>query len=201
MRPLDYLESVGWLSDDVWLAHGIHFNDGEIQRLGVAGVGISHCPSSNMLLGSGMCRTLELEQAQCPIGLVVDGSASNDGSNMMLELRQALLIQRLRYGADRVSHLDVLRWATRGSADCLGRKDIGSIRPGMQADLTLFGLDELRFSGSGDPLAALLLCGAHRAEHVMVGGRWRVWQGEITDLDLTELADRHRTLAHRLQGA
>ncbi len=200
MRPLQYLESVGWLADDVWLAHGIHFTDVEISMLGEAGVGIAHCPSSNMLLGSGQCRTLDLEFAGCPLGLGVDGSASNDSSNLIQEVRQAFLLQRLRYGASLVSHRDALRWATAGSAACLGRTDIGAIAPGMQADLALFQLDEPNFSGAGDPLAALILCGARRANDVMVAGHWRVRAGEIPDLDLQALKARHGKLAHELQG-
>lgn len=200
MRPLDYLESVEWLADDVWLAHGIHFDDREMGMLGEAGVGVTHCPSSNMLLGSGQCRTLELERAGCRLGLGVDGSASNDGSNMVQEVRQAFLLQRLRYGAASVSHLDALRWATTGSAGCLGRTDIGAIAPGMQADLALFRPDEPNFSGAGDPLAALVLCGARKAHDVMVAGNWRVRAGEIPGLDLAELQVRHGALARRLQG-
>ncbi|RTZ99033.1 MAG: 8-oxoguanine deaminase [Deltaproteobacteria bacterium] len=200
MRPLDYLEKVGWLSGDVWLAHGIHFNTDEIQRLGRAGTGICHCPSSNMLLASGICPTLELEAAGCPVGIGVDGSASNDGSNLIQELRQAFLLQRLKYGADHISHLDVLRWGTRGSARCLGRDDIGIIAPEKQADLALFRLDELRFSGAGDPLAALVLCGAHRADFVMVAGRWVVENGEIPGLDLAALMAAHNRSARRLAG-
>ncbi len=201
MRPVDYLERVGWLADDVWLAHGIHFTDEEITRLGRAGVGISHCPSSNMILGSGICRTKELQQAGSPIGLGVDGSASNDCSNMMQELRQALMLQRLRYGSAAVTHLDVLRWATKGSAQCLGRSDIGEIAPGMQADLALFTLNEPRFSGAGDPLAALLLCGAHQADYVMVAGEWKVQQGEIVELDLTRIMVEHTEFAQKIISA
>lgn len=200
VRPVDYLERVGWMSDDVWLAHGIHFNDEEITRLGKAGVGVTHCPSSNMVLGSGQCRTLELEKAGTPVGLGVDGSASADCSNLIQETRQALLLQRLRYGSAGVTHFDAFRWATKGSAACLGRNDIGEIAPGKQADLALFKLDEIRFSGSGDPLAALLLCGAHKADHVMVGGEWKVKDGEVIGLDLDELISQHesarRALAH-----
>ena len=122
MRPLDLLESVGWLAGDAWLAHGVHFNDDEIARLGAAGTGVSHCPSSNMTLSSGTCRALELERSGAPVGLAVDGSASNDGSNLMQECRQAFLLQRLRYGAAQVTHRDALRWATAGSARCLGRR-------------------------------------------------------------------------------
>ncbi len=198
LRPVDYLERVGWMNKDVWLAHGIHFTDEEIIRLGRAGVGICHCPSSNMILGSGQCRTRDLEQAGCPVGLGVDGSASNDCSNMMQEVRQALLLQRLRYGSAGVSHQDALRWATMGSAACLGREDIGEIAVGKQADLALFTLDEPRFSGAGAPLAALLLCGAHRADYVMVAGRWKVEKGELVGVDLAQLIAEHTENAQLL---
>ena len=198
VRPVDYLERVGWLKSDVWLAHGIHFTDAEIDRLGRAGVGICHCPSSNMVLGSGICRTRELEAAGCPVGLGVDGSASNDCSNLIQEVRQALLIGRLRYGAAAVSHLDALRLATTGSAACLGRADIGTIEPGKQADLALFTLDAPRFSGAGNPLAALVLCGAHRAAHVLVAGTWQVRDGSLVNTDLTTLQAEHAAAAQRL---
>jgi len=202
VRPVDYLERVGWMSDDVWLAHGIHFNDEEISRLGNAGVAITHCPSSNMVLGSGQCRTLELEQAGSPVGLGVDGSASADCSNLIQEARQAMLLQRLRYGSAGVTHFDAFRWATKGSAACIGRDDIGEIAIGKQADLALFKLDELRFSGAGDPLAALLLCGAHTADRVMVAGEWKVKDGEPVDIDLQALLNEHeqarRALANDL---
>ena len=197
-RPLDYLEEVGWLNDRVWLAHGIHFSEAEIARLGAAGTGIAHCPGSNMVLASGMCRGVELEAAGAPVGIGVDGSASEDASNLMQEVRLALQIQRLRYGAAAVSHRDVLRWATQGSARCLGRDDIGEVAVGKQADLALFDLDEPRFSGAGDPLAALVLCGAHRADRVMVAGHWRVVDGAIAGLDLEDLMDRHRSAARNL---
>ena len=197
-RPLEYLEELGWLADDVWLAHGIHFDDDEIARLGAAATGIAHCPTSNLVLASGICRVGDLESAGAPVGLGVDGSASNDCSNMMQELRQAFLLQRLRAGADAVSHYDALRWGTQGGARVLRRADIGSIAPGQCADLALFDLDELRFSGSGDPLAALVLCGAHRVRHLMIGGEWRVADGEIPGVDLGRLRSKHRRSATRL---
>ena len=197
-RPLDYLEGVGWISDRVWLAHGIHFDDSEIQRLGKAGMSITHCPGSNMLLASGICRAAELEDAGVNVGIGVDGSASNDASNMFQEVRMALQIQRLLYGAARITHNDVIRWATEGSARCLGREDIGEIRVGKQADLAMFKLDEPRFSGAGDPLAALVLCGAHRADRVMVGGQWRVIDGEILNLDIRELMNKHQQAAQTM---
>jgi 8-oxoguanine deaminase len=195
LRPVDYLESVGWLANDVWLAHGIHFNDEEIQRLGKAKVGIAHCPSSNMVLASGICRTKELQAAGAYVGLGVDGSASNDGSNMIQEVRQALLINRLRYQADEVTHQDALYWATKGSAKVLGRDDIGELAVGKQADIALFNLDEPRFSGSHDPLAALILCGAHTADYVMVAGHWKVEEGKLVASDIDEIQVRHRASA------
>ena len=203
LRTVDYLDSVGWLGPQTWLAHGIHFNTDEIQRLGAAGAGICHCPTSNMMLASGIAPVQELEAAGCPVGIGVDGSASNDGSNMIQEVRQALYLQRLKYGAQ-VSHFDAYRWATEGSAKMLGRSDIGSLVVGKQADIAFFKLDEMRFSGSHDPLAALLLCGAHKAEHVMVAGRWRVKKGLIEGLDVSPLLQQHgaaaKALATKISG-
>jgi 8-oxoguanine deaminase len=200
LRTVDYLDSVGWLGPRTWLAHGIHFNPDEIARLGVAGTGICHCPSSNMRLASGICPTLDLETAGAPIGLGVDGSASNDASNMILETRQALYLQRLRYGAEKITPELVLGWASKGSAQLLGRADIGELAVGKQADLALFKLDELRFSGSHDPLSALLLCGADRADRMMIGGQWRVIDGQIEGMDLAQLIADHRQAARELIG-
>jgi 8-oxoguanine deaminase len=199
-RPLDYLEDCGWLNERTWLAHGIHFNDGEIARLARAGTTISHCPCSNQTLASGTCPVCAMEDAGVRVGIGVDGSASNDGSNLIQEVRAAFLLQRSRYGVEKVSHLDALRWATKGSAACVGRSDIGEIAVGKMADLALFKLDELRFSGAGDPLAALVLCGAHRADRVMVGGRWIVESGEIPGFDATALISRHSAAARLLQS-
>jgi len=199
-RPVDYLERVQWLRDDVWLAHGIFFKPEEIIRLGKAGVGITHCPGSNMVLGSGLCPVEQLEEAGCPVGLGVDGAASNDSSNMIQEVRQALLLQRLHSDVSAITHQRALHWATKGSANCLGRKDIGEIKPGMQADLALYKLDELRFSGSGDPLAALILCGASQADAVMVAGEWKVRDRSRVDVDLDQLRHRHDEAAKQLQS-
>ncbi|MDP3814265.1 8-oxoguanine deaminase [Pseudomonas sp.] len=198
LRTVDYLDSVGWLSSRTWLAHGIHFNPDEIARLGQAGTGICHCPSSNMRLASGICPTLDLQAAGAPIGLGVDGSASNDASNMILEARQALYIQRLRYGAEKITPELVLGWASKGSAKLLGRSDIGELAVGKQADLAFFKLDELRFSGSHDPISALLLCGADKADRMMIGGQWRVIDGQIEGLDVAQLIADHRQAAKEL---
>jgi 8-oxoguanine deaminase len=199
-RPLDYLEDCGWLNSRTWLAHGIHFNADEMKRLARARTAISHCACSNQTLASGHCPVCDMERTGVAVGIGVDGSASNDSSNLMQEVRAAFLLQRSRYGVKAVSHKDVLRWATRGSAACAGRGDIGEIALGKMADLALFKLDEPRFSGSGDPLAALVLCGAHRADRVMVGGHWIVEDGKIQGIDMRELRTRHAAAAHALQS-
>ena len=199
-RPLDYLEQCGWLGQRTWLAHGIFFNPREMQRLAKAKTTISHCACSNQILASGCCPVCEMEEAGVGIGLGVDGSSSNDESNLMQEVRAAFLLQRARYGVSKVSHKDALRWATKGSAACVGRPELGEIATGKAADLALFKLDELRFSGAGDPLAALVLCGAHRADRVMVGGNWVVEDGAIPGLDVADLIRRHSAAAKRMQA-
>ena len=201
MRPLDYVAELGWLKDRVWFAHGIHFNSDEVKRLGAAKAGIAHCPTSNMILGSGVCRAPELTAEGAAVGLAVDGAASQDCSNLIQEVRHAFLLQRVVRGAGATSHSDALRWATEGSARCIGRSDIGRIAPGMQADLALFKLDELRFSGARDPIAALVICGAHQADRVMVGGKWVVASGAVVGLDLAALRRDHHAAALRLQDA
>ena len=145
-----------------------------------------------------------MEAAGVHVGLGVDGSASNNASNLMQEVRAAFLLQRNRYGVTRVSHTDALRWATQGSAACIGRPELGRIGVGQQADLALFTLDELRFSGALDPLAALVLCGAYRADRVMVRGAWVVEDGMIpaaTGLDMAGLIQRHTEAAKLLHRA
>ena len=199
MRPLDYLEECGWLGSHTWLAHGIHFTDDEIKRLGRAGTAVTHCPHSNMTLASGLCPTCALQNAGSPVGLGVDGSASNDASNAIEEVRAALMLQRLREGAGAFDHIDALRLATQGSAKCLGRDDIGSLESGKQADLALFKLDELRHSGYHDPLAALVLCGASRADRVMIGGEWKVIDARASHIDETDLIRRHSGAAQVLR--
>lgn len=212
-RPADYMQSLGWLTDRTWFAHGIHFSAEEIQRLGAAGCSVAHCPSSNMTLASGICPVSALEQAGVHVGLAVDGSASNDCSNMMQEVRQSLLIQRLATSLKPAnpeppdptptltSHLDALRWGTAGGANLLHRPELGRLEVGAAADLALFNLEDIRFSGSEDPLAALVLCGAHQAEAVMVHGQWKVRDAALVDLDETSLMARHARLAQQLWAA
>ena len=194
-RSVDILEEAGWLTSRTWVAHGIYFDPAEIERLGRAGVGVSHCAASDMLFAQGICPTVDLEAAGVAIGLGVDGSASNDSSNMMEAVRHSMMLGRLRYGPSAVTPYDALRWGTQGSARCLGRDDIGTIAVGMQADLALFTLDEPRFSGAQDPIAALALCGAHRADRVMVAGRWRVIDGQPEGVDLKALIAKHKAAA------
>jgi len=197
-RPIDWLDDCNWLQPRVWLAHGIHFTCEDCDKLGRHGVGVCHCPTSNAVLASGFCKTLDLEAAGSPVGLGVDGSASNDSSNLMEEVRHALMVNRLGYeSAQRITHRDALRWATKGSARCLGRDDIGEIVVGKQADLAMFTLDEFRFSGAHDPVAALVHCGASRADRVMVAGRWRVIDGIIPGLDARKLIEEHSAAARK----
>jgi 8-oxoguanine deaminase len=148
-----------------------------------------------MLLGLDVCPMKDLDAAGAPVGIGVDGSASNDSSNIMEAVRHTLMLGRLRYGASGVTHLDVLRWATEGSARCLGRDDIGRIAVGLEADLAFFTLDEPRFSGAHDPIAALVLCGAHGADRVMAAGQWRVIDGAPVGVDLQALMAEHRAAA------
>ena len=197
-RPLDLLEDVGWLGNETWLAHGIFFHRREIARLGRAGTGIAHCPTSNMRLGSGCAPVLALGRAGCPVGLGVDGSASNDSSHMLAEARQALLVQRLRHGAAALGVADALRMATVGGARCLGRDDIGSIEPGKRADLALFDLRSLGYSGAGDAMSALLLCAPAQVETLIVEGRVVVAGGALQSVSLDAILRRHRRAAARL---
>ena len=199
-RPLDLLEEVGWLGADTWLAHGVHFNRGEVMRLGRAGVGIAHCPTSNMRLGSGIAPVPALRRAGCPVGLGVDGSASNDSSHMLAEARQALLLQRVRYGAAALTVHDALRMATVEGARCLGRDDIGSLEPGKRADVAMFDLRGAAYSGAGDALSALLLCAPAQVDTLVVEGRVVVAGGVLQTISLESILRRHRRLATKLQG-
>jgi 8-oxoguanine deaminase len=197
-RPLDYLDECGWMGDDVWLGHGIHFNDAEITRLGRARLGVAHCPSSNMRLGSGFARVRDLLHAGVKVGLGVDGSASNDSSHMLAEARQAMLLARVRYGAETMAAHEALRLATMGGAECLGREDLGSIEPGKAADVAIFDLAEIGYSGNWDPVGALLFCQPSRVRTLMINGRVVVEDGDLQTLDLQEVQRHHRLIAKGL---
>jgi cytosine/adenosine deaminase-related metal-dependent hydrolase len=197
-RPVQFLADAGWLSDRTWIAHGVHFSGSEIRRLGRRRIGVAHCPTSNMRLGSGIAPVHALARAGCPVGLGVDGSASNDGSHLLAEARQALLLGRVARGADAVSVEDALRMATLGGAACLGRDDVGSLEPGKRADVALFDLRDPTYSGAGDPLLGLLLCAPTRVHTLVVDGRPVIEDGELRTLALEPVLERHRGVAARL---
>ncbi|MDZ7262945.1 MAG: 8-oxoguanine deaminase [candidate division KSB1 bacterium] len=196
-RPLQFLVDLDWIGADVWYAHGIHFNDDELQLLAATQTGIAHCPASNMRLGSGFARVPEMLRLGIPVGLAVDGSASNDSSDMVGEMRQALLLHRVRYGADAISAEQVLEMATLGSARLLGRNDIGSLEIGKAADLAIFELNKLEYTGAlSDPLAALIFSGiSHEAHTTIVNGRIVVQNGRLVQVDEEEVIRKGNALS------
>ncbi len=197
-RPVDFLAEAGWLHGNTWLAHVIYLNRAERKRLGKAGVGVAHCPTSNMRLGSGMAPVLDLRRHGCPVGLGVDGSASNDSSNMLAEARQALLLARVAHGASAMTVQQALEMATREGARCLGRTDLGSLEPGKRADVALFDLEILGYSGAGDPLSALLLCAPAPVHTLLVDGRIVIEKGELRTMALEPMLRKHRQIARKI---
>ena len=199
-RPVDYMEELGWLRNDVWFAHLVHLSDGDIDKLSTAKVGMSHCPSSNMTLGSGIAPVVPLKKTGVTVSLGVDGSASNDTSNMIREVRQAMLLQRVRYGADALTAREALYLATMGGARVLHREEeIGSIEVGKAADLIAFDVTGIEFAGAhADPLAALVHCGAERVDLAMVNGELRVRDGRLIDESLYRLIPLHNAISRRL---
>jgi len=203
MRPVDLMDDLGWLRDDVWFAHLVVLDDSDIAKLSTAQVGMAHCPSSNMILGSGIAPVARLKETEVRISLGVDGSASNDTSNMIREVRQTMLLQRVRYGADALSAREALRMATMGGARVLHRQsEIGSIEIGKAADLIAFDLAGISFAGSwADPVAAVVHCAADRVDLSMVNGEWRVRNGRLVDETLEALVPQHNAISKRLIGA
>ena len=192
-RPVDQLAEWGWLGDDVWLAHGIWLADDEIARLGAAGTGVAHCPSSNARLGAGMCRVTDLLAADAPVGLGVDGVASNEVGALFPELRQAVYTARLReLQPDALMPDDVLALATAGGARCLGRPELGRLEVGAPADLAVWPGDDL--GDIQDAVTGLVMGPDRRVRHLFVGGHQTVQDGALTGIDL---ADAHRRLAQR----
>ncbi len=189
LRPIDFLESLGWMSDNAWLAHMVHVNDEEIARLAKAKVGIAHCPTSNLRLGSGVPPVRKYLDAGVMVGLAVDGSASNDTSDMLGEARQAMLVHRVKSGVGSMTARQALRMATRGGAAVVGRDDIGQIAAGKAADLAIFDVNRLDYAGSaGDPIASLLFCGAgHRTKWTIVNGHIVVENGVLKNIDEGEI--------------
>jgi len=208
MTPTEYAESVGWLGHDVWHAHCVKLDAPGIARFAATGTGVAHCPCSNMRLASGIAPIRRMLNAGVPVGLGVDGSASNDGAHMLNEARQALLLARVGrslepggcdLGPSEMTARDALALATRGGARVLGRDDIGMLAPGMSADVAMFDVRSLGFAGAvHDPIAALTLCASAQAAHTIVNGRVVVRQGQLTTLDLGPLIERHNRLAKQL---
>ncbi len=201
MRPLDYMESVGWMGPDVWFAHGIWFTDDEIRRLGEAGCGVAHCPISNLRLGSGICHVPALLKAGVKVGMAVDGSASNDAGNLLREMQVAMLVHRVGTGVQEMPARTVLRMATRGGAEILGYgESAGAVEVGRAADLALFRLDKVEYAGAmADPASAVLFCGsAPRAEYTIVAGEVLVEKGHLVRMDEEKLFHEANWEAARL---
>lgn len=184
-RPLAYMASCGWLGEDVWFAHGIHFNDEELRLLAKTKTGVAHCPVSNMKLSSGVCRIPEMLRLGVPVGLAVDGSASNDGSNLLQEIRAAYLLHRLTWSQDAPTGYDLLKMATRGSASLLGRDDIGQLAVGKAGDLFLLDITGLDLVGATlDPGCLLGTVGYSKpAKYVLVGGKVVAQEGRLLGID------------------
>jgi cytosine/adenosine deaminase-related metal-dependent hydrolase len=219
LTPTQYADSVGWLGDDVWHAHCVKLDDDGIQRFAASRTGVAHCPCSNMRLASGIAPVRRMLAAGVPVGLGVDGSASNDGGHLLGEARQALLLARVgralqpaQPGADgrpvhgcdlgpaEMSARDALAIATRGGAQVLGRDDIGHLAPGMAADMALFDLRTIALAGGAvhDPVGALMLCAPAQAAYTVVNGRVVVDQGRLSSVDAGPVVERHNRLAHQL---
>ena len=199
--PVEYLERVGWIADDVWCAHCVHLSDADVQTFGERGVGVAHCPTSNLRLGAGVAPVRQLLDAGVRVGLGVDGTASNERSDLFAEVKQALLVARGRGGGEAMTARDALRLGTRGGASVLRRDDIGSLEPGKRADVAVWRTDGLEFGGAEDLVANLVLSGPHRVDRLLVGGEDVVRGGSLVHADEQEIAREHRIQARRLWQA
>ena len=196
--PVEYLERVGWIEADVWCAHCVHLSATDVQTFGRAGVGVAHCPTSNLRLGAGVAPVRSMLDAGVRVGLGVDGTASNERGDLFGDVKQALLVARGRDGGGALTARDALRLGTRGGADVLRRPDIGSLEPGKRADVAVWRTDGLEFGGAGDLVANLVLSGPHRVDRLIVGGRDVVRSGALVNADEQEIAAEHRKQAKRL---
>ena len=202
MRPAAYMASLGWVGPDVWWAHAVHIDAQEVALLAETGTGVSHCPSSNMRLGSGIAPVRAYRDAGVRVSLAVDGSASNDSNNMLAEARQAMLLQRVHGGAGALTAREALEIGTLGGAAVLGRDDIGALAPGMAADLIGYDLNQLELAGAqADPLGALLFCTPPRVALSVIHGRVVVSDGVLQTVDLDQSVARHNALCQALLDA
>lgn len=202
-RPVAYMETLDWTGPDVWYAHAVHVADDEVTRMGQAGTGVAHCPTSNMRLASGTAPISRYIEASVPVGLGVDGSASNDSSHLLAEARQAMLLSRLvaagQPDGKLMSARQALQLATLGGADVLGRDDIGVLAPGKTADFVAFDLNRVELSGAlHDPVAAAVFCSPKVVDHSWVAGRPLVAGGRVVGVDIDSLVAQHNLLAHDL---
>lgn len=201
-RPLDFLDDLGYLGPDVWLAHCVHLNDKDVVKVGETRTGVAWCPTSNLRLGSGIAPGPGLIAAGAHVGLGVDGSASNDGGNLLAEVRQAMLVSRAAGTPHALTARDALRAATRGGAACLGRDDIGSIEVGKRADIALFAVDGLAFAGAeADPVAGLAFAQPQRVRDVVVEGRPVVRDSRLVTADEDAIAREGHLAAERIRAA
>jgi cytosine/adenosine deaminase-related metal-dependent hydrolase len=198
-RPGQYAEDLGWTGPDVWHAHCVKLDAGEIDLFARSGTGVAHCPCSNCRLGSGIAPVREMRDAGVPVGLGVDGSASNDQGNLVAEARMAMLLQRVARGADAMAAREALEIATLGGAQVLGRDDVGALVPGMRADIAVWDMSGIEAAGSWDR-AALLLAGPSRVKHLFVEGRQVVRDGQIITIDLPRVIEAQNRLARGLAG-
>jgi len=195
--PVEYLASLGWLAEDVWCAHCVHLSARDIADFAASGTGVAHCPTSNLRLGAGVAPVRELVDAGVRVGLGVDGSASNERGDLLLEVKQALLVARGRGGPAAMTAREALRLGTRGGAAVLRRDDLGSLEPGKCADLAVWRTDALELGGAEDPVAGLVLSAPHRVDRLVVGGEDVVRGGALVRADEDEIARAHRVQARR----
>jgi cytosine/adenosine deaminase-related metal-dependent hydrolase len=197
--PAEYAEELGWVGSDVWHAHCVKLDDAGIDLFARTGTGVAHCPCSNMRLGSGTAPIRRMVAKRVPVGLGVDGSASNDGGSLLGEARQAMLLQRVGLGPSAMTGRQALELATLGGARVLGRDDIGALAPGMAADFAAFDLRGVNMAGAGhDPVAALVFCAPEQSSWVAINGRIVVDQGRLATIDLPSVLERHNRLARKL---
>jgi cytosine/adenosine deaminase-related metal-dependent hydrolase len=195
--PVEYLAELGWLAEDVWCAHCVHLSAPEVRRFADTGTGVAHCPTSNLRLGAGVAPVRDLLDAGVRVGLGVDGSASNERSDLFLEVKQALLVARGRGGPDAMTVRDALQLATRGGAEVLRRNDIGSLEPGRRADIAVWRTDGLELGGVADRVAGIVLSAPHRVDRLYVGGEEIVRDGRLVRADEDDIAREHRVQARR----
>jgi cytosine/adenosine deaminase-related metal-dependent hydrolase len=196
-RPVEYLERLGWLAGDVWCAHCVHLDDGDVGKLAATGTGAAHCPTSNLRLGAGVAPVRPLLDAGGRVGLGVDGSASNERGDLLFEVKQSLLVARGRDGPAAMTARQALWLATRGGAALLGRGDLGAIEPGRCADLAVWRTDVLELAGASDPVAGLVLSAPHRVDRLLVGGDDVVRNGRLVRASEEEIAQEHRRQAEK----